>query len=313
MPAASAWPGNGTGQDHLHPCAGGPATIGVLATGGTAVEHHEGALTRGRPPGPPAGEFVSGFSKVDQSAEPARLVAYLDEAAVWLWGLKHYVAAAHALRRPTKPVLDLGSGTGHDLALLESFGLRAIGVEPRETMLAAARSRDRSRRGRLVQAVGEALPFSDGAFGGCRIERVLIHVAEPAPVLRETCRCVERGGLVTVLEPDWLRLEVTSDVLPPGVGWLSGVAHPGVGGELWRLVEEAGCQVLDRVEELSVWRSLATLERVTGFPASVDRAVAGGRLGARVAQRWVEEQRQSHASGRFEAKVAKVLVVARRS
>ena len=128
-----------TGQgDHLHPCAGGAATIGVFATGGTDVEHHEGALTRGRPPGPPAGELVSGFSKVDQSAEPARLVAYLDEAAVWLCGLKHYVAAAHALRRPTKPVLDLGCGTGHDLALLESFGLRAIGVDPSETMLAAA-------------------------------------------------------------------------------------------------------------------------------------------------------------------------------
>ena len=62
-----------------------------------------------------------------------------------------------------------------------------------------------------------------------------------------------------------------------------------------------------------MWRSLATLERVTGFPASVDRAVAGGRLGARVAQRWVEEQRQRDASGRFEAKVAKVLVVARRN
>jgi hypothetical protein len=102
-------------------------------------------------------------------------------------------------------------------------------------------------------------------------------------------------------------------VLAPGAGWLSGVARPVVGGERWRLVEEAGCQVLDRVEELSVWRSLATLESATGFPASVDRAVAAGRLGARLAQRWVEEQRQRDAEGRFEATVAKVLVVARRS
>jgi SAM-dependent methyltransferase len=102
---------------------------------------------------------VSGFAKVDQSAEPARLVAYLDEAAVWLCGLKHYVAAAHALRYPTKPVLDLGCGTGHDLALLESFGSPAIGVDPSETMLAAALSRDRGRRGRPVEAVGDPLPL----------------------------------------------------------------------------------------------------------------------------------------------------------
>ncbi len=57
-----------------------------------------------------------------------------------------------------------------------------------------------------------------------------------------------------------------------------------------------------------MWRSLATLEHVAGFPASVDRAVAAGRPGARVAQRWVEEQRQRDAEGRFEAQVAKVLV-----
>ena len=57
-----------------------------------------------------------------------------------LCGLKYYVAAAHPLRRPGKAVLDLGCGTGHNLALLASFGLRAIGVDPSETMLAAART-----------------------------------------------------------------------------------------------------------------------------------------------------------------------------
>ena len=56
---------------------------------------------------------------------------------------------------------------------------------------------------------------------------------------------------MTVLEPDLASQEVTSDALAPGAGWLSGVAHPVVGVERWRLVEEAGCQVLDRVEELS--------------------------------------------------------------
>jgi SAM-dependent methyltransferase len=149
--------------------------------------------------------LVSAFSKVDQSAEPARLVAYLDEAARGLCGLKHYVAAAHALRRPAKPVLDLGCGPGHDLALRESFGLRAMGVDPSETMLAAALGRGQGHHGGLVRALGEALPFSDGAFGGCRLERVLIHVAEPAGVLREACGCVVSGGLVTVLEPDCQR------------------------------------------------------------------------------------------------------------
>jgi hypothetical protein len=92
----------------------------------------------------------------------------------------------------------------------------------------------------LVRADGGRLPLRTGGLGGCRMERVLMHVEDPGAVLAEVARCVRPGGLVTVCEPDWSRFAVRSDVIPGPVGWMSGARHPGIGGELWGLMEDAG-------------------------------------------------------------------------
>jgi hypothetical protein len=81
---------------------------------------------------------------------------------------------------------------------------------------------------------------------------------------------------------------------------------------LWSLIEEAGCEVLDRVEELSVWRSLAVLDRVIGLEASIARAVGAGRISEEESDRWVAAQRQRDARGEFRSTIPKVLVVARK-
>jgi len=224
--------------------------------------------------------------------------------------MKQYAVAAHALRRPRGPILDVGCGAGHDLVLFATAALGIVGVDPSAVMLDAARARTATFATPLVRSAGEALPFRDEAFSGCRIERVLMHVDGPSIVLGEALRCVEAGGLVTVCEPDWASLRVSSEVLSDDAGWLTSAKHPDVGARLWEMLEEQGCDVLDRVEELSVWRSLARLERVAGFPAAVDRAVAGGRVGRTDADRWVEEQRQREATGQFYALMPKIQIIA---
>jgi SAM-dependent methyltransferase len=242
--------------------------------------------------------------------EPARLVKFLDEAASAESGMKHYVVAPHALRRPEGPILDIGCGGGHDLVLFASAGMHPVGIDASVVMLEAARERTAEVAPPLVRAVGERLPFESAVYSGCRIERVLMHVDHPEAVLAEALRCVQRGGLVTVFEPDWDSFEVRSDILSSRAGWLTSVKHPNVGARLWDLLEEGGCDVLDRVEELSVWRSLATLEAVANFPASVDRAVAARRIRARDARRWVREQRERDAAGRFYALMPKIQLIA---
>jgi SAM-dependent methyltransferase len=253
---------------------------------------------------------VTGFSCVDRAVDPGALVLFLEHTASAETGMKHYALAAHALRRPVGPILDVGCGAGHDLELFASHGLSAVGVDPSAVMAAAAKTRTAQWGTRVVRAAGEALPFARDAFAGCRIERVLMHVDDPRAVLAETLRCVRPGGLATVLETDWTRLTVASNVLPHSAAWLSGVKHPDAGARLWDLLEDADCDVLDRIEELSVWRSVARLEFAAGFPGAVDRAVAAGRVDGDRAARWVTEQRARGASGTFRATLPKVQLIA---
>jgi SAM-dependent methyltransferase len=192
---------------------------------------------------------MSVFSSVDAGQDPDRALGYLDWTARAESGMKQYATAAHALRSPVGPILDVGCGAGHDLSLLASAGLRAVGVDPSATLLRSAGVRTQGSGAGLVRAAGEMLPFGTGTFAGCRIERVLMHVVDPAVVLAEAVRCLRPGALITVFEPDWSSYVVRNDGGDQPAGWVAGMANPSVGRDLPRLLAEVGCDVLDRVEE----------------------------------------------------------------
>jgi len=250
---------------------------------------------------------MPGFSSVDDSPDPVRLVRYLDAAATAQSGIKAYTVAAHALKSPSGPILDIGSGGGHDLVLFAGAGMAPVGLEPSGTLLAGARIR--APEAQLVRGVGQRLPFRDECFSGVRIERVLQHVEEPDAILAEAVRVLRRDGLLTVFEPDWSRLTYRTEDGEESASWLTSAPQPAIGGQLWEKIEAAGCRVLDRIEELSVWRSLAVLDRVLG-PGAVERAVRSGRLQPDQADHWLAKQRQREAAGRLFGTVPKVLVVA---
>jgi SAM-dependent methyltransferase len=242
---------------------------------------------------------VSAFSAVDDAAEPRRLIDYLAESATGLAAMKHYMAVAHALRTPAVPVLDLGCGSGHDLAVLDTLGVRGVGVDPSAVMLDAAVAG--GTRAPLVRASGERLPFADRAFAGCWVERVLMHVVEPAAVVAEVVRCVRPGGLLTVFEPDWSTLAVNGTPVP--AGWVSIAQHPAIGSAVGGLLTAAGCALRDRVEERSWWTA-AELIRITG------RAMTRGAASQGAVVRWLDEQRSRAADHDIRAEIVKVLWVA---
>jgi SAM-dependent methyltransferase len=247
---------------------------------------------------------VSAFSNVDCAREPRRLIEVLEESAVGLAAMKHYMAVTHSLRQPVAPVLDLGCGAGHDLVVLERAGVACIGVDPSSAMLGAAAGHCTSS---LVQARGERLPFADGAFAGCWIERVLMHVADPTSVITEAVRCVKSNGLLTVFEPDWSSLEVNGSPVP--TDWLSAAKHPAIGSAVGGLLSAAGCSILDRVEERSWW-AFDSFERITNLEQSLERAVRSGRASRRDVDRWAAELRRRAANDDFEAQIKKILWVA---
>lgn len=253
---------------------------------------------------------MSDFSDVDRSAGPDRLVRYLDETDAGLVAMKSYIAAA--ARRAVPPdglVLDLGCGVGHDLARLAAAGLRPLGIDSSHHMLGRARRRldpDVS----LTQGDGVALPLRSASVDGCRIERVLQHVAEPAAVVAEIRRVLRPGGWFAALEPDHSSACVESSRAGDDfLARLMRALHLSIGAELPALLTELGFAVDDVVAESSFGSSLDQLP--VDAVAIARRAVLDGRAEGHEVAAWLDEQRRRTEQGTFRATWVKVLVVAR--
>jgi ubiquinone/menaquinone biosynthesis C-methylase UbiE len=244
---------------------------------------------------------VSEFSAVDAAADPGRLVAYLDQ--VGLTAMRHYMAVTHA-QRDTALVLDIGCGIGRDIVVLEDLGVAAIGVDPSSFMLRTAASRVRSP---LARATAEQLPFPDDVFSGCLVQRVLMHVDEPAAVIAEAVRCVQPGGVMTIFEPDWSTLHVNGSPVP--AWWTYTARHPSVGSEVGELLTAAGCMIRDRVEERSWW-TFDDFERIISPQRYADRAVEAGLARRSDIEAWLAGQHRQAADNNFRAGMAKILWVA---
>jgi len=116
---------------------------------------------------------------------------------------------AHELLGPAGGrLIDVGSGGGEDLALLERRGWSVVGVDP-------------GRRGpqpRSVIAVGERLPFRGGSFSAATCILVLPHVSLPEVVVREVCRVLRPAGRAAFVVFSWsplnFRIAVTRNPFP---------------------------------------------------------------------------------------------------
>lgn len=250
---------------------------------------------------------MSVFSDLDASPEPSGPLRYLDDTDAFMSAFKAYMVAVMVRYAPGGRVLDLGCGVGHDLARMTQGGLTAVGLDL--SHVALLRARDQSSA--LVRGDGARLPFRDGSFDGCRVERVLQHVPDPGALVDEMLRVVRPGGVLAVLDADHTSLRVESRV-DPGGALLSGLAiakQPAMGAELADLLRLRGCRVDDVVTELSFGYQLDGLP--TDATARLQRAVGNGSLTDGEASAWLTEQTAMTQEGTFRASWTKILVVAR--
>lgn len=109
----------------------------------------------------------------------------------------------------SRRVLDVGCGVGHWGRVLMPHlpaGATLVGVDREAEWVekAGATAAARGLGGRMTYVRGEAerLPFPDGSFDLATCQTVLIHVPDPAAVIREMVRVVRPGGRVLVAEPN---------------------------------------------------------------------------------------------------------------
>ncbi len=96
------------------------------------------------------------------------------------------------------PILDIGCGTGGNLAFLTRWG-PATGVDISPIALGLARSR---RLPYLTQASGLALPYADDTFGLVTLFDVLYHrwITNDDHVVNECYRILQPGGWLMVMD-----------------------------------------------------------------------------------------------------------------
>ncbi|HEX5926816.1 MAG TPA: methyltransferase domain-containing protein [Baekduia sp.] len=250
------------------------------------------------------------FTDPDSSGASIALAAYLQEAGSVLAEWKRASIDAMELQAGDAG-LDVGCGTGDEVRLIaDRVGAtgRAIGVDLSEDLLAIARERTPADvHARFIAADAHALPFADNEFAAARVERTLLHVADPARVVREMARVVRVHGRVLALEPDWDTLVVSSDDVETTRAILdqqrASVPHPRVGRTLARYFVDAGI-VPARVDAMAVVIRDAKSARALFL---LDRAVERVRTDA--ARRWLADIDEQAADGAFCAALTGFVVV----
>lgn len=94
-----------------------------------------------------------------------------------------------------KKVLDLGCAGGFMAEALDDRGAHVTGIDPAAEAIAAARDHAHDRSIQYDIGVGEALPYSDGAFDVVVCVDVLEHVTDLQAVLDEVSRVLKPGGM----------------------------------------------------------------------------------------------------------------------
>jgi S-adenosylmethionine-dependent methyltransferase len=111
------------------------------------------------------------------------------------------------LPEPPASILDVGGGAAHQSLPLARLGYQVTVLDPSPAMLAKAAQRiagepdDVRDRVRLIEAPGESAVEATGGeqFSAVLCHGVLMYLPAPEPLLDVLCRCVEPGGVVSIM------------------------------------------------------------------------------------------------------------------
>ncbi|WP_217914798.1 methyltransferase domain-containing protein [Miltoncostaea marina] len=271
--------------------------------------------------GPPD---LGGFTDVDAAASPAAYAGYLDDVrglgAVARWKERSFALLDP---RPGARLLDVGCGTGDDvLALARLCGPdgSALGVDASAAMVAEARRRAAAAGvagARFATGDAQALDLPDAAVDGCRAERTLLHLAEPARAVAEMARVVRPAGRVVLVEPDWHTLVVDAGDAATGHAVAAAAAERfrqgRVGRALRRLLLDAGLADVEvAARALVATGDAARADRLFDLAAAARAAAEEGRVTAEAAAAWLAEVRRAGDAGRLLVAMTSFMAAGRR-
>lgn len=191
--------------------------------------------------------------------------------------------------------LDLGCGPGTDLAALaERVGVSGtvIGVDHDPAMLAEARRRTSGLPSVEIRA-GDAhsLPVEPGTVDRAKIDRVLMHVTEPADVLAQLHHVTRPGARVGLAEPDWDTLIVDAEDLDTSRAFTryttsECVRHATIGRSLARHADQAGFTVESVTATTPLFVDFQDADHTLGLGRNMQQAIEDGHIDEARGREW---------------------------
>ncbi|MDF6045166.1 methyltransferase domain-containing protein [Streptomyces sp. JH14] len=218
------------------------------------------------------------------------LIALLDTADR-LPGAGELRARSHGLLSagPGMAAVDVGCGAGRAVAELAERGVKAVGVDRSEQVIAVARSRWPEADFRVAGAY--ELPLADCAVDAYRADKLFHELAEPERALAEARRVLTPGGRIALIGQDWDTLVVDSDepaltrTLVHARADLT--AGPRAARRYRNLLLEAGFVDVTVEVHTGVFTGAAMLPLLTGL---AEGARSTGAITHEQTERWVADQ-----------------------
>ncbi|EGX55731.1 hypothetical protein SZN_31429 [Streptomyces zinciresistens K42] len=218
---------------------------------------------------------------------------------------------------PGQTALDAGCGPGTDLpALAERVGKdgKVIGIDRDPAML--ARARDRTVELSVVEIrEGDvhALPVAAGSVDRAKIDRVLMHVADPADALAQLRHVTRPGAVIGLVEPDWDTLVIDSEDLDTSRAFTRYttdhvVRNATIGRSLARLADKAGFLVKTVATTTPVFRDFQDADHTLGLGRNMLEAINENYIDQQRGRRWFSDL----SEGEFYASFTLITVICSR-
>lgn len=218
---------------------------------------------------------------------------------------------------PGQTALDVGCGPGTDLPDLAARAGgqgTVIGVDRDPAMLERARERTAGLRNvQIREGDVHALPVEAESVDRARIDRVLMHVTDPAAALAELHRVTRPGAVIGLAEPDWDTLVVDAEDLAASRAFTRYttdhvVRNATVGRALPRLADGAGFDVRTVLTNTPVFRDVQDADHMLGLGRNMWQAIEEGHIEEERGRRWFGGLQE----GQFYASFTLVTVVCTR-
>ena len=253
--------------------------------------------------------------------DAARMAAFLEDRATCPDQILVNTALLDALApRPGERMLEVGCGSGALCRLVTRHllpGGELLGVDVAPEMVAVARSlAGELPHLRFEVGAGEALPAGDATYDAAFGARLLLHVADPVPVVREMARVVKPGGRVVLMDWDFETVVVTHpdrELARRLLHWRCD-HHSGDNWSGRRLLGYALAAGLRDVAVIPV--AAVARDEAAALTGSIFRAAEvarnGGAITAAEHDAWTAELQYQLSEGRFLATITYFIVRGRR-